>query len=144
MITPRYHVFTDCISFVTDSGVSTGDLLKAHPGQPFGAVQDGALVGGQDLDYRVLAGAHHGVDVVVAPGRRVVEEHHPAHRRLDPESHGVFRAGMPEVPDAGELLGPVLRVVDQDVDSVGEFQRGFVPLSETGWSRTHRGRAVVG
>ena len=82
--------------------------------------------------------------LVVAIGP-VMEQHDPVRSGPPAELGGVVGGCVPEAAFARQLLAAEqLGVVDQDVGSVGQLERGGMVLAATVRSRSEHGRAVVG
>src|SRR5580658_10215736 len=92
--------------------------------------EDEALRGSADLDRGPGEGGHDGVDLVVGAGRVVVVQEHPADAGRLPETDGVAAGGVAPAGLLGQLGVGVLGVVDQDVATRGERERGLVVLTQ--------------
>src|SRR5215469_9339208 len=60
------------------------------------------------------------------------------------QAAGVLGARVPRVGKPGQLFRRVLRVVDQNVNTGGEFKRSFVQFSDTGRAWSESKRVVIG
>ena len=60
----------------------------------------------------------------------MVEQQHRAHPARPSEGDRVVGRRMTPVEPGGQLVGRVLGVVHQEVDPVGEFDRGRVQVAE--------------
>ena len=84
------------------------------------------------------------LDLVVGARGIVVEQDHPAGAGPLGELHGVLGRGVPERRPRRELLGGVLRVVQEHVHAVGEGQCGLVVRAPALGAGAEGDRAVVG
>src|SRR6202042_442035 len=114
-----------------------------------------AVIAGSQLYGQRLRGSHDGhralrkaadrpFDLAVGAVRSMVEERDLARPGHGPQADRVLGGGMAEGRFSLHLLGPEMRVVDEEIDVVGELERRLVVLADPTGPGSKCRRAMIG